>query len=120
MNNNIQIRTIGSRSDVALIKIRGFLDTATAYYLQERGDKLIKDGLYKYIINCEHLEYISSGGIETFYSIAQKLRENNGEIIFINVPDKIRKLFEIIGTTTFFRIKDTVQEAMREFESHEQ
>lgn len=120
MNNNIQIRKIGSQSDVALIKIRGFLDTISAYHLQEKANGLIKDKIYKYIIDCEYLEYISSAGIETFHSMAQKLRKNKGEIIFTNVPAKIHKLFELIGTTTFFRIKNTIQEATQEFESHEQ
>jgi anti-anti-sigma factor len=119
MSNNIQIRKVGSHSDIALIKIRGFLDTMLAYQLQEKAEEQIETGIYKYIINFESLEYISSAGIEAFHDIAQKLQENNGEIIFTNVPDKIYKLFEAIGTITFFRIKDTIREAMREFEPDE-
>ena len=120
MNNTIRIRMIGSQSDVALIKIRGFLDTVSAYHLQEKTNELIRDRIYKYIIDCDYLEYVSSAGIETFHSMAQKLQKNNGEIIFTNVPTKIHKLFKLIGTTTFFRIKNTIQEATKEFESHEQ
>jgi anti-sigma B factor antagonist len=120
MNNNIRIRMIGSQSDVALIKIRGFLDTVSAYHLQQKCDDLIKKGTYKYIIDCEYLDYISSAGIETFHSMAQRLQKHNGEIIFTNVSAKIHKLFKLIGTTTFFQVKNTVQEAAKELESHEQ
>ncbi len=114
---DIQIQTVGSQSDIVLIKIRGFLDTSSAYQLQEKADNLIGDGIYKYIINCEHLEHISSAGIEVFHGMAQKLQGNNGGIIFTNISDKIYKLFEMIGMTVFFQIKDTIQEAMKEFES---
>ena len=120
MNNNIQIRKIGSQADIALIKIRGFLDTVSAYHLQEKGNELIGDGIYKYVIDCKYLEHISSAGIETFHSMAQRLRKNNGEIIFANVPAKIRELFKLIGTSTFFQIKNTIQEATKELELHEQ
>jgi anti-anti-sigma factor len=117
MSYNIQIRTIGPQSDIALIKIRGFLDTMLAYEFKERGDKLIGDGIYKYIIDFEYLEHISSAGIEAFHGMAERLQNNRGEIIFTNVPDKISNVFEKIGVTVFFRIKDTIQEALREFES---
>jgi anti-anti-sigma factor len=117
MSYNIQIRTIGSHSDVALIKVRGFLDTMLAYEFKEEGDKLIGGGIYKYIIDFEYLEHISSAGIEAFHGMAQRLQKKNGEIIFTNVPDKIANLFEKIGVTVFFRTKDTIQEALREFES---
>jgi anti-anti-sigma factor len=119
MHNAIQIRTIGSRSHIALIKLRGFLDTVSAYQLQQEGDALIEAGIYKHIISLEHLEYLSSAGIETFHSLAQELYTHQGEIIFTEVPEKIYKLFEIIGTTTFFRIKSTVREAIREFEVYD-
>ncbi len=119
MEHNIRIRKIGAQSDVALIKLRGFLDTIAAYDLQEKGDELIEEGIYKHIIDCEHLEYISSAGIETFYNMVQKLQKNHGEVIFTHVPDKIYNLFNLIGTTTFFQIKDTIREATKEFESHE-
>ena len=117
MREIIQMRRVGAHSDIALIKLRGFLDTVSAYQLQQMGDELIQGGIYKYILNLEQLEYISSAGIETFHDLAQKLQKHQGEIIFTNVPEKIHKLFEIIGTTTFFRIKQTVQEALRELES---
>jgi anti-sigma B factor antagonist len=118
MRDTVQIRTIGSQSDIALIKLRGFLDTVSAYHLQQQGDELIQNGIYKYIFNLEQLEYISSAGIETFHDLAQKVRTHKGEIIFTNVPEKIHKLFEIIGTTTtFFCIKKTVQEAIKEFKA---
>lgn len=117
MSKVIQIRTIGDRSDVALITLRGFLDTMSAYDLQQAGDELVKQGLYKFIIDFELLEYLSSAGVETFHTIDQKLQLNNGCMVFVNISEKIYKVLDIIGSTTFFRIKDSIREAMKELEA---
>jgi anti-sigma B factor antagonist len=117
MSKTIQIRTIGDQLDVALITLRGFLDSMSSYDLQRESDDLIQRGIYKFIVNFEQLEYLSSAGIETFHTIAQKLQSNEGSMVFVSVPEKIYKVLEIIGSTTFFRIKDSVRDAMKELET---
>lgn len=109
----------GILSDIAVVQIHGSLDTVGAYSFQEEIEKLIKTGIYKYILDFEHLEYISSAGIGVFFGISPKLREHQGGFVFIHVRRKIYKLFEMIGLTAIFRIKDTLEEALKELESNE-
>ena len=75
MSNNVQIKEVGSRSDIRLINIRGLLDTVIAYRLQEKMDILIEDGIFKYIIDLEELEHISSAGIGLFSAMALELQK---------------------------------------------
>ena len=105
----------GKQADIAVVHIYGALDTVTAYTFQEKMDKLIKTGVYKYIIDLEHLEYISSAGIGVFPAMALELQKHNGDIVFIHTSEKIYKLFDIIGLTTIFKIKDTLEKAIEEF-----
>lgn len=116
MMNNIQVRHVGSQLQIALITLRGFLDTVSAYRLQQKGIELIEGGTYQYIINFELLEYISSAGLETLYTMAHKIQPHHGEIILVNVPKKIYKVFDIIGITTFFHIKDNIRDALQELD----
>lgn len=116
MSNSIRVRMVGSQAGIALIKIQGFLDTVSAYALQEQGEELIMKGVYHYILDLDNLEYISSAGIEAFHTLAQKLQPYEGEIIFVRVPEKIYKVLEIIGTTTFFQFKPTIRDAIKEFD----
>lgn len=116
MMNNIQVRHVGSQLHIALITLRGFLDTVSAYRLQQKGEELIASGTYSYIVNLELLEYISSAGLETLHTMAQKVAPHKGQIILVNVPEKIYKVFEIIGITTFFQIKNSVRDAIQELD----
>lgn len=113
----VLIHKTGTHKDIVVVRIRGSLDTVAAYAFREKMDELIKSGPYKYIFDLEHLEYISSAGIGVFPAIAPKLKDNNGGIIFTNVSEKTLKLFKMIGLTTIFGVKNTLEEAVEEFES---
>jgi anti-sigma B factor antagonist len=116
MTPTIHVRHVGSRSHIALITLRGFLDTVSAYRLQQQLSDLMEAGTAEYVLNLEWLEYISSAGLETFYTLAQKLSSRRGRLILAQVPDKIYHVLEIIGMTTFFHITTTVREALQEFD----
>lgn len=117
---DIHIEEVASRSNIVMVRIRGPLDTVASYAFHEKMNALIKSGVYKFIMNLEELEYISSAGIGVFPGMAMELQKNRGGIVFINVSPKIYKLFEMIGLTTIFGIKDSLEEAIKEFDSDEQ
>ncbi len=112
MSDNVQIQEVESRSDIRLINIRGFLDTVVAYHLQEKMELLIKDGVFKYIIDLEELEHISSAGIGIFSAIALELRKHHGQIVFVHIPEQVLHLFEITRLIEFFTVKEAVSEAV--------
>jgi anti-anti-sigma factor len=116
MARTIRVRTVGASSDIALITIRGSLDTMSAYQLELQGNMLLNNGIYRCIINLEQLDYVSSSGIEALHRMAQQLRQRNGIMMFTHVPDKILRLFEMIGVAALFQIRSTSREAMRELE----
>lgn len=110
----------GTLSDIAVVQVYGALDTVAAYTFQEKMRKLLETGVYKYILDFEHLEYISSAGIGVFFSMHPDIQKHHGGIVFIHVPEKIYRLFEMIGLTTAFTIKDTLENAIKELEPDEQ
>jgi len=119
-NPKILVNKRGSQSDIAIVQIYDSLDTLSAYTFQEKMDTLIKTGVYKYIIDLEQLEYISSAGIGVFFGLLPEIQKQNGDIVFVHVSEKIHKLFEMIGLTAIFGIKDTLEKAIEEFEPDEQ
>jgi anti-sigma B factor antagonist len=119
MMNNIQVRYVGARLHIALVTLRGFLDTVSAYRLQQEGEALIESGTHQYIINLQLLEYISSAGLETLHTLTHKLQPHRGQIILVHVPKKIYKIFDTIGITAFFEIRETIQDAIKELEADE-
>jgi anti-sigma B factor antagonist len=119
-NPKILIDKRGTLSDIAVVHVYGALDTVGAYTFQEKIKTLLETGVYKYILDFEHLEYISSAGIGVFFSMDPELQKHHGGIVFIHVPEKIYRLLEMIGLTAVFKIKDTLENAIKEFETDEQ
>lgn len=113
------LRIVVDQQDVqpptVVVRLHGPLDTVAAYTFQEKMHALIQSGVVRFIIDFEQLEYISSAGIGVFPGMATELQSHDGHMIFVHVPEKTYKLFEMIGLTALFTITDTVDEAMKEF-----
>ena len=112
---NIHIEKANAQPDVVIVRIEGPLDTIASYAFLEKMERLIQNGASKFIINLERLEYISSAGIGIFPGLSQELKQQDGGLAFANVSPKIKKLFEMIGLTTLFRLYDSIEEALQEF-----
>jgi anti-sigma B factor antagonist len=115
-NSQIQITTRGKHADIAVVQLHEPLDTVAAYTFQEEMQRLIQSGVYKYILDLQYLEYISSAGIGVFPGMMNALQEYNGGIVFVHVPTKISKLFQMIGLTTLFPMMETVEQALEQFD----
>ncbi|MDY0095608.1 MAG: STAS domain-containing protein, partial [Candidatus Vecturithrix sp.] len=105
--------------EMVMVRINGPLDTVASYEFHEKMESLVQNGVYKFIVNLEKLDYISSAGIGVFPGMSLELQKNQGGIVFIHVPPKTYKLFDMIGLTTIFRIKNTLEEAIKELSLHE-
>ena len=119
-NSQIQITERGKHADIVVVQVHGPLDTVAAYTFQEEVQTLIRSGVYKYILDLQHLEYISSAGIGVFPGMMNELQKHYGGIIFVHVPTKISKLFQMIGLTTLFPIMDTVEQALEQFDTDDE
>lgn len=114
-NLQIRIEKKGVQAEIAVVRIAGALDTLAAYTFQEQMTALLQSGVYKYILDLEQMDYISSAGIGVFPGMALELQQHQGGLVFVKVSAKIYKLFNMIGLTTIFAIKDTVEKALEEF-----
>ena len=115
-NLKVRIDKEGAQADIAVVRIYGALDTLAAYTFQEQLQTLIGTGVYKYVIDLEDLEYISSAGIGVFSGMLFEVQKHQGGIVFANISEKIYKLFNMIGLTAIFKINDTIEKAVKEFE----
>ena len=116
---DIQVETLDSHADIVMVRIKGPLDTVAAYAFQEKMEELIASGVYKFIINLEELDYISSAGIGVFPGVSHTLKSHQGNIVFAHVSAKTVKLFKMIGLTALFPVRSTIEEALEEFIPHE-
>ena len=77
------------------ITIAGRLDTTTAPQLEAEFKQSI-NGVEKLVLDITALEYLSSAGLRVLLA-AQKVMNNQGEMIIRNVNETINEIFEVTG-----------------------
>jgi anti-sigma B factor antagonist len=63
-------------------------------------------------VDCEHLNYISSAGLGVFISHLQRFEDAQIKLIFFNMQEKVKNVFEILGLDLLMTIVSTYDEAM--------
>lgn len=98
----MEIRKEKNGSELNLA-IEGRLDTTTAPELE----KVINEdcgGVEKLVLDLKDLEYISSAGLRVFIK-AQKMMNDQGEMIIRNVNETVNEIFDITGLLSIFTIE---------------
>ena len=102
-------------TDLTKITVQGFLDAHTVPEMEKIIQNLIHDGKYKIIVDFKELSYISSAGLGVFMSVIGDVKGNDGDIVLMDMPPKIYKVFDLLGFTEIFTIVDTEEAAIQAF-----
>ncbi len=111
---NIAIDAI-SGSAITKVTVQGFLDAHTVPEMEKVIQDLIHEGKYKIIVDFKELSYISSAGLGVFMSVIGDVKNNDGDIVLMDMPPKIYKVFDLLGFTEIFTIVDNEQAAVQTF-----
>jgi anti-sigma B factor antagonist len=99
-----------------LIKVKGRVDSATAPEFTRALEKITNDGRFKIALDMSELEYMSSAGFRALLATQRNCkRYNRGELVLVNVPDRIREALELAGFTELFKTFDDPLEAVGNF-----
>lgn len=69
-------------------------------------------GLNKIVLDLANLEYIDSSGIGVLIKGTKLLRARRGDIVLLNVPDSVKKVFGLIKLERLIRIFNTESDAI--------
>ena len=98
---------------VVILRLKGSLDADTVYEWEAVLDKALKAKEYKLIMDLSELEYISSAGVGTFIGSIGEVRENGGDIVFLNASPHVLRIFKLLGFTKLFKIMEDEEEALK-------
>jgi anti-sigma B factor antagonist len=111
---NIGVETIKG-TQITKVTVQGFLDAHTVPEMEKVIQDLIHDGKYKIIVDFKELSYISSAGLGVFMSVIGDVKSNDGDIVLMQMPPKIYKVFDLLGFTEIFTIVETEDAALKAF-----
>ena len=98
-----------------LIILNGYIDTYNSVYFQKQLGKVVATGFVNLIFNCSNLNYVSSTGIGSFTSFLKLVKAKNGDIVLLNIQSKVYEVFQLLGFSQFFNIKEGIEDAIQHF-----
>ena len=107
--NEIKLEKHGS---VTLLDIQGDITAFSEPFLNEAYKNAESQGASKILLKTERDIYINSGGIAVLIQILAQTRQNNQPIGITGISDHFKKIFKMVGITSFAKIYDTVEEAL--------
>ncbi|BBE31700.1 anti-sigma F factor antagonist [Tepiditoga spiralis] len=85
-----------------IIKISGEIDMSN---IKEVKEKILDLKLSEMILDFKDVSYLDSSGIGMLISLHKTAQLKSGSLEIINIEEKIRKLFEMVGLDKILNIK---------------
>ncbi|MDX5435696.1 MAG: STAS domain-containing protein [Pontibacter sp.] len=99
------------KDNTVIMTLDGELDASSSVLLDEElSDPEIMQ-YSKILVDCQKLHYISSAGLGVFISHLQRFEDAQIKLIFFNMQDKVRNVFEILGLDLLMTIVSNYEEA---------
>ena len=85
--------------------------------LTDAGQELIDTDKPNIILNLKEIKFLNSLGINTLIKIFTRSRNHGGDLIIVNISDKISQVLLLTKLNTVLNIAPSVQEAVNNFNS---
>ncbi len=100
--------------------LTGYIDTYNSNFFQKRIAKAIEAGYARLIFHCGGLNYVSSTGIGSFTAFLKSVKQRGGDLVLLEIQPKVYEVFQLLGFSQFFNIKDNLEDAVQFFNQGEQ
>jgi anti-sigma B factor antagonist len=87
------------------VTVEGEVDVATAPALRDELYRLIDRGTKAIVVDLGGMEFIDSTGLGVFVGALKRSREGGGELELRSLRPAARKIFDITGLSTAFKIE---------------
>lgn len=116
----IRLQKVDSVDTCLTLFLTGYIDTYNSNFFQKRVNKAIDSGYIRLIFNCGGLNYVSSTGIGSFTAFLKSVKPRGGDIVLLEIQAKVYEVFQLLGFSQFFNIKDNSDEAVSFFRQGDQ
>jgi anti-sigma B factor antagonist len=96
---------VAQREGTVILSLAGELDVSGAVVLREEFFAAVAS---EDAVEChlEHLTYLDSTGISLLISVQKRLRSTGREMVLVAPTERVNKVLEITGVTSYFTIRD--------------
>ena len=94
-----------------LLSVVGEVDASSSIELDNAINDAIESGNKKFLVDCSHLEYISSAGLGVFMSYIEEFKKRDITLVIYGLNEKVSNVFEILGLDQLLSIRTSKDEA---------
>jgi anti-anti-sigma factor len=113
----IKLDKIDEAPRCLMMTLTGYIDTYNSSFFQKRVQKAIESGFVRLIFQCGGLNYVSSTGIGSFTTFLKAVKPQQGDIVLLDIQPKVYEVFQLLGFSQFFNIRDTIEDSVSFFNS---
>ena len=111
----ITLQKVDRINQCLALHLTGYIDTYNSNYFQQRIQRVIDTGYVKLIFDCRGLNYVSSTGIGSFTAFLKVVKPKGGDLVLFEIQPKVYEVFQLLGFSQFFNIKDNLDDAINYF-----
>ena len=109
----ISLEKVETVDNCIILYLNGYIDTYNSAVFQKKVSKVVEAGYVNLIFNCTSLNYVSSTGIGALTSFQKMVK--GGDIVLFEIQSKVYEVFQLLGFSQFFNIRETQEEAIAFF-----
>jgi anti-anti-sigma factor len=113
----IKLEQVDAVEGCLVLYLNGYIDTYNSNYFQKRVQKTIEAGFIRLIFQCNGLNYVSSTGIGSFTAFLKSVKPRGGDLVLLEIQPKVYEVFQLLGFSQFFNIKDHLEDSIGFFKS---
>jgi len=113
----IKLQRVNEVEGCLVLYLTGYIDTYNSNYFQKRVLKAIESGFIRLVFHCGGLNYVSSTGIGSFTAFLKGVKPRGGDLVLLEIQPKVYEVFQLLGFSQFFNIKDNLEESVNYFRS---
>ena len=104
---------VRDRGDATILTVSGELDVASSPGLRAALDRVDPTPARRLVLDLAGLSFIDVTGLSLLVRAQQRALRLRSRLILINVPDALRRLLKLTGSTDLL---DSIQEHLRDFQ----
>jgi anti-anti-sigma factor len=115
MMKEFSVQVCQYNDEIKIADIFGTFDCYTIAMIRQEFQKLVEEGNYNLLVNLGHVEFMNIKAIRVLVNIADELRQDRREMKVCSLPERIERLFNLMGVKKVLPVYENEWEALRHF-----
>ncbi len=111
----LNIHNENIREGIVYYELEGMLDAHNFEILETLFEKHFDNDFYRFVVDIQKLEYVSSAGAGVFIGAVGTCQENDGNVVLVQPSREVKEIFELLGVYQIFPVVDTRKGALELF-----